>query len=134
MLRLLGVPRAVQRAGFDSREKGTVEVAEALELWPTLLGVSDKPSAVEFEKRVKEGYEEDLWFQQAENLAELRHARGLWFKDEALVVPEYDGLRLQCMQEVHDAPYSGHFGQLKTRKTAQRLFWWPSMLKAMGKR
>ena len=120
---------AVQIAGPNSREKGAVEGAEALEVWPTLLGVSDKPSAVEFEMRVKKGYEEDSWFQQAENLAELRHAKGLWFRDEALVVPDYDSLRLQCMQEVHDAPYSGHFGQLKTRKTAQRLFWWPSMLK-----
>ena len=41
--------------------------------------------------------------------------------------PNLPELKQQCLEEVHDSVYSGHFGVAKTKRTAQRLFWWPSM-------
>lgn len=101
--------------------------------WPGVPGLGDTPAAVDFESRVRQGYKQDPWFEKPENLADLSHARGLFFKDQALVIPDVEGLRAECLREVHDAPYSGHFGQTKTKKTAQRLFWWPGMLGEVDK-
>ena len=68
---------------------------------------------------MKEGYKRDPWFAEPKNLAELSHDRGLFFRGDALVIPDVPELKQQCLHEVHDSIYSGHFGVGKTKKTAQ---------------
>ena len=86
-------------------------------------------SATDFEMRMCDAYGKDAWFLVEENIKDLVQSRGLWFKGDALVVPNSAELRLECLKEVHDPLYAGHFGRTKTRKSADRLFWWPSMHK-----
>eukprot|EP00877_Chromochloris_zofingiensis_P013317 jgi/Chrzof1/8239/Cz03g02190.t1 len=44
-----------------------------------------------------------------------------------LVLPNHDGLRQEVLEELHDAPYSGHLGVTKTTKAVQRLYRWPGV-------
>ena len=81
-----------------------------------------------FLAKVQVGYGQDPWFAEPQNLVELSHERGLWLRGGAPVIPDLPELKQQCLEEVHDAIYSGHFGVAKTKKTAQRPFWWPTML------
>ena len=46
-----------------------------------------------------------------------------------LYIPDAGNLRLQCLQEVHDHPISGHVGMHKTRDLLARAYWWPSWSK-----
>lgn len=46
--------------------------------------------------------------------------------DGTLYVPTAQ-LRQRCLEEMHDAPYSGHKGILKTTEAITRLYWWPCM-------
>jgi Reverse transcriptase (RNA-dependent DNA polymerase)/RNase H-like domain found in reverse transcriptase/Integrase zinc binding domain/Chromo (CHRromatin Organisation MOdifier) domain/Aspartyl protease len=53
--------------------------------------------------------------------------RGLWFNKGALVIPNHDSLRTECISQHHDPPAWGHQGPLKTRKAIERFYWWPSI-------
>ena len=53
--------------------------------------------------------------------------RGLWFNKGALVIPNHDSLRTECISQYHDPPERGHQGPLKTRRAIERFYWWPSM-------
>jgi hypothetical protein len=44
-----------------------------------------------------------------------------------LVIPDDATLRRECIEAMHDHPYSGHFGQRKTLDLVQRVFYWPKM-------
>jgi hypothetical protein len=78
-------------------------------------------------QQIQAAYPADSWFLDPQNLAELTRERGLWWRGQAVAVPDYDGLRLQCLQNAHDSPAGGHFGVRKTRELARRLYWWPKM-------
>ena len=41
-------------------------------------------------------------------------------------MPRVGTLRQECIQELHDTPWSGHMGVTKTQKAVERLFWWPT--------
>jgi hypothetical protein len=51
----------------------------------------------------------------------------LWFNKGALVLPNHDSLRTECISQYHDPPERGHQGPLKTRKAIERFYWWPTM-------
>ena len=82
-------------------------------------------------RRIKAAYSADEWFQDPDNIANhhLTQERELWWRGQAVVVPDADNLRLQCLHAVHDSAVGGHFGIKKTRELAQRLYWWPGMRK-----
>ena len=80
-----------------------------------------------FLERVKQGYKQDPWFADPANTDNLTEASGVYTLADAIVVPDYDGLRLQVMQECHDAPYAGHPGRDKTSQLVKRWFWWPTV-------
>ena len=46
---------------------------------------------------------------------------------QALAVPNVKGLRLRCLEELHDTQYSGHLGMSKTLQGVSRLYWWPKL-------
>lgn len=58
---------------------------------------------------------------------------GLWYHagrrqaNNRLYVPPDPALRRLVLQELHSAPYSGHFGFEKTFERVARLFYWPGM-------
>ena len=55
---------------------------------------------------------------------------GLYCRQQHVYVPT-PSLRRRCLQEIHDAPYSGHKGVNKTLAAVQRLYWWPGMKAAV---
>lgn len=81
----------------------------------------------EFHQRVQHGSEVDPWFQDPANIEGLDRKDGMFWRRDALVIPDFDNLRRECLQSVHDTPWSGHFGVNKTFKAAERLFWWPGL-------
>jgi Integrase zinc binding domain/Integrase core domain/Chromo (CHRromatin Organisation MOdifier) domain len=50
-----------------------------------------------------------------------------WTSDERLVIPDADDLRYECFESVHVHPYCGHYGQARTLKKAEQLYYWPNM-------
>ena len=51
--------------------------------------------------------------------------RGLWLSKGALVIPNHDSLRTDCISQHHDPPHRGHQGILRTKKAIERFYWWP---------
>jgi hypothetical protein len=52
---------------------------------------------------------------------------GLLRLDERIYVPDIDDLCLRILQNKHDHPISGHFGQNKTIKLIRREYVWPGL-------
>ena len=92
---------------------------------PSASLVSDEGSG--FKEQVCAAYRGDPNFVNSEFTQELHFKDGLWFKDQALVVPKVGNLRQECMREMHDTPLSGHLGVTKTQHAMMRLFWWPTV-------
>lgn len=81
-----------------------------------------------FLDRVREGYKLDSWFADPANTDNLTQVNGIYTLADAIVVPNYDNLREQCIQECHDTPYSGHPGRDKTLQLVMHMFWWPTVI------
>ena len=80
-----------------------------------------------FVERLKHGYSEDPWF-TPENTRLFQLENELWWSSQhKLVIPNSSTLRRECIESVHDHPYSGHFGQKKTYDLASRIFYWSSL-------
>ncbi len=60
---------------------------------------------------------------------ELTRESDLWWRGQALAVPNANNLHAQCLSNCHDSQFGGHFGVAKTRKLACRLYWWPGIRK-----
>jgi len=63
-----------------------------------------------------------------------------WQMEENLVLEEgkvyvlKDGkLRMEIIQLYHDIPVAGHRGRWKTTKLITRNYWWPGVMKYVGK-
>jgi Reverse transcriptase (RNA-dependent DNA polymerase)/Integrase zinc binding domain/RNase H-like domain found in reverse transcriptase/Chromo (CHRromatin Organisation MOdifier) domain/Aspartyl protease len=85
-----------------------------------------------FLTRCVNGYERDP--EMAQLIAQQTAApgkwvldRGLWFNKGALVIPNHDSLRTECISQYHDPPQWGHQGPLKTKKAIERFYWWPTL-------
>ena len=50
---------------------------------------------------------------------------GLLYRHGLLYIPA-GPLRLRILQECHDTPAAGHFGQRKTHELLSRNYWWPN--------
>lgn len=73
------------------------------------------------------GYAADPDYKNAHFTAQLTLTNGLWYKGEAVAVPAVPAARETILQELHAAPYAGHFSVNKTESTVRRLFWWPEL-------
>ena len=49
-----------------------------------------------------------------------------------IYIPNVANLRRVVMDEIHQAPYSGHPGYQKTIATARKQYFWPGMKKDMA--
>ena len=91
--------------------------------------------AATFLQRCAKGYKYDpaiaklIKNQQAkpEGPDKWTYHRGLWFSKGALVIPNHDSLRTDCISQHHDPPHRGHQGILRTRKAIERFYWWPAV-------
>ena len=91
------------------------------------------PGVDNFLRGVTAGYESDPWLQDASNAASLSQHGQFWrnpgFDTVPLYIPKVGDLREQCLEEVHDSPYSGYCGVHKTRDLLLRAYWWPGWSK-----
>jgi hypothetical protein len=99
----------------------------------TKLQTMPRPSAKEacdpedILEAIKMGYDSDPWFQEESNTETLQFRDNLWWKGKQVVVPDIPWVRKGILYELHDAPYSGHTGVLKTLEKVTRMFWWPKL-------
>ena len=82
---------------------------------------------VEMLSQIYRGYETDPWFASASYTANLDVYQGLYYKGDALVVPDVPELKRTILHELHDANYAGHVGSHRTIHSVQRMYWWPGM-------
>ena len=75
-----------------------------------------------FKEQVCAAYQGDPNFVNSEFTKQLVLKNGIWFKDQALVVPKIGNLRQECMRELYDTPLSGHLDVTKTQKAVMRRF------------
>ena len=57
-----------------------------------------------------QGYDTDPWFQQEHHLTGLELYNGLFYKGDALVIPNVPELTKSILKELHDSNYCGHVG------------------------
>ena len=87
---------------------------------------AEQQSLSNFHLQVQQGYEQDKgWYDMvsASDWAKCTQRSGLWWYKDALVIPDSQSFRKQCLRELHDCPYSGHLGVTKTQKAIDRLYW-----------
>ena len=60
----------------------------------------------DLQRQVQQGYQEDAWFLEKENLQGLKHEDGLCYKGHQLVIPDAEELRDMIIAELHNTPYS----------------------------
>ena len=82
---------------------------------------------IEMLSQIYRGYETDPWFATASHTANLDIHQGLYYKGDALVVPDIPELKRSILHELHDANYAGHVGSHRTIHSVQRMYWWPGM-------
>ena len=71
------------------------------------------------------GYAFDKYFADEKLAAALTLKDGLYYKGNAVVVPNVWSIKVQ--KGLHDATYAGHTGIHRTVKNVQRSYWWPAM-------
>lgn len=57
---------------------------------------------------------------------------GLYYKNNAVVVPNVRSIKIRILKGLHDATDAGHVGIHRTIKNVQRLYWWPAMSKEIA--
>ena len=77
--------------------------------------------------QIMQGYSLDPWFEKSSNTAWLDAHKGLYYRGDALVIPNVQKLKNAVLHELHDAKYSGHVGYHRTYHNVHRLYWWPGM-------
>jgi hypothetical protein len=87
------------------------------------------PFGSAFLQRVREAVGQDSWFAAEQHTATLQQRDGLWFRHNAVVVPNDAGLRSEILTEFHNPPFAGHVGANKTLRSIARFYWWPNMIK-----
>lgn len=108
-------------------KKGSTMMADALSRLPqqptcAVATVSEGPT---LKQLIAEASKLDDWFTKPRNVKSLVKRGDCWYKGRRLVVPQ--AMRLQVLEELHDAPYSGHRGVTKTVALVAENFWWPKM-------
>ena len=73
-----------------------------------------------------DGYSTDPWFQPS-NTAELELYNNLYYKGDALVIPDIPELKRFILSELHDANYARHVGVHRSQHNVQRRYWWPRL-------
>ena len=67
-----------------------------------------------FLSKVIEGYTQDKWFGKLSNMDKVKREKEFLFKEHALALPDFGGVRQAAMYQMHDAPWAGHVGRERT--------------------
>jgi hypothetical protein len=78
-------------------------------------------------QEIQKAYAADAWFSNEANTSKLDFSQQLWWKAEAVAVPDSSTIKQAIMAEFHDTPYSGHCGTARTTRSISRYYWWPNM-------
>ena len=65
--------------------------------------------------QIMQGYDSDPWFSKQSNLVDLELYNGLYYKGNALIIPDDPDLKMFILKKLHDANNSGHVGYHKTQ-------------------
>ena len=57
----------------------------------------------------------------------------LVLKEDQIYIPEKEGLRTEIIQLYHDIPVGEHGGRQKTVELVGRNYWWPEIIKKVGR-
>jgi len=57
----------------------------------------------------------------------------LVLKEEKVYMPKNEELRVEIIQLYHDVPAAGHGGQWKTTELVTRNYWWPGVMRDVGR-
>ena len=109
-------------------KKGSTMTADALSRMPAAAACA-VAHAVDVHsplfKAIAEATSKEEWFKSHKNVRGLVRRGQCWCKGSKLVVPQ--SLRVKVLEELHDAPYSGHRGVTKTVELVSKFYWWPTM-------
>ena len=108
-------------------KKGSTMMADALSRLPqpTCAAAQVSDASPTLKQSIAEASKLDDWFTKPRNVRTLVKRGDCWYKGNRIVVPA--SVRLQVLEELHDAPYSGHRGVTKTVALVSANFWWPKM-------
>jgi hypothetical protein len=77
---------------------------------------------------IKTCYSSDPPLAKLQRRGKVTSQNGLYFRagsDSIVYVPA--ALRLKCLEDMHDTPYSGHKGITKTAHAVTQQYWWPGI-------
>jgi hypothetical protein len=80
-------------------------------------------------KDLATGYTDDPWFKEDLNTKLLLKHKGLWWKDDKLIVSNIESIKEKILHLCHSSPYAGHVGRNKTYDLVARSYWWPGVRK-----
>ena len=83
---------------------------------------------------VRVSYDHDEWLGRPENTKKLTYIGGYWFREHALVLPDYQDVCAAALYQVHDAPWAGHVGRERTKAALKYAYWWPTLEQDVDKR
>ena len=108
-------------------KKGTTMIADALSRMPSpTCAVAQMPEpSHSLRQAIGQASKLDKWLNTSKAAATLVKRGDCWYKGHRIVVPQ--DMRQQVLEELHDAPYSGHRGVTKTVALISEHFWWPKM-------
>jgi hypothetical protein len=82
-----------------------------------------------FHARIREGYEADPMVSMGEQVSAPDENGLKWTNTKQIVIPDFEGLRADCIEAVHAPTFAGHFGVIRTLKKLKEVFYWPGMRK-----
>jgi len=109
-------------ADSANAEKGKLKAATVTSMLSAATGTDVANSSTEAENDaaaddehvllsgIIQGYTTDPWFADTSHTAEVESWQGLYYKGDALVVPDIPDLKARILKELHDAYYAGHCG------------------------
>ena len=78
-------------------------------------------------EEIIQGYKVDPWFADTANVASLVARQGLYFHENAVVIPDHADLRKKLLHEFHNTPCAGHLGVNRTTQLMIKDYWWPKL-------
>ena len=110
--------------------KGISNIADPLSRIPCLNSFTASQMQTPSDQlldEIQEAYVHDPYFKDSRKTRQLSFDGSYWRRKTSIVVPNYSGLREQCIRLHHDLPYSGHLGRDRTLDLISRHYWWPGI-------